>query len=331
MRRLEKSITADFVKAGTRVRSRVGQYGILTVTDLVRWSSAPVWAHLTATYTAAAGFGLLLWATGGSESYMFPVVFLIVFFTAYFFERRIVSRVMLISLAALASPLLYDSSSLTGGYLPRMLSVGACCLVLAGVTLWLKDKLVQAELVQRRMALQDPLTELPNRRAFNAALEQEVKCRPPGSGVAAGASALLFVDLDGFKAVNDDFGHQAGDRMLAEVAVAFAAVVRPGDTLARIGGDEFAGVAPKAGAEGAQRIADDLRGAAARVAPGPDAAPMGATVSVAVLCDECSGAEGLYASGRQAPAPSQAPFGGRTGRVRAHRLTQGASCPRPPS
>lgn len=265
-------------------------HGILAVTDLIRWSRAPVRAHLTATCTAAPGFGVLLWATGGSQSYMFPVVFLIVFFAAYFFERRAASIVVLMSLAALVSPLLYDSSSLTGGYLPRMLSVGACCLVLAGVTLWLKEKLVQAELVQRRMALQDPLTGLANRRAFNAALEREVERRPSGSGPAGAASALLFLDLDDFKGINDDFGHQAGDRVLAEVAAAFAAVIRPGDTLARLGGDELAVVAPRAGAEGAQRMADDLRAAAARVSPTLDAAPMGATVSVAVLSDACSGA-----------------------------------------
>lgn len=268
-------------------------YGLLAVTDLVAWSRAPVRAHQIATLTAAPGAAVLIWATGGSQSYALPVISLIVFFAAYFFDRRITSVVVILGLAALASPLAYDSRSVADGYLPLMLSLGASCLVLAGVTLWLKEKLVEAELVQRRMALQDPLTGLSNRRAFNSSLEREAQRRPAGPDPAGPASALLFLDLDDFKGVNDLFGHPAGDRVLCEIADGFAAVVRPGDTLARIGGDEFAVVAPRAGAEGAQRMAADLRAAAARVTPGADAAPMSVTVSVAVLSDDCPDAEGV--------------------------------------
>jgi diguanylate cyclase (GGDEF)-like protein len=71
--------------------------------------------------------------------------------------------------------------------------------------------------------------------------------------------ALLVLDLDRFKVVNDTHGHPAGDRLLRAVAAACATRVRPGDTLARIGGDEFAVIAPGAGVEGAERLSAELR------------------------------------------------------------------------
>ncbi|MGM0952202.1 MAG: diguanylate cyclase domain-containing protein [Pseudomonadota bacterium] len=81
----------------------------------------------------------------------------------------------------------------------------------------------------------DPLTGLPNRRLFLDRLEQEVK-HANRSGVPL---ALLFLDLDGFKDVNDSLGHEAGDRLLCEVAERLVDRVREDDTIARLGGDEF--------------------------------------------------------------------------------------------
>lgn len=81
----------------------------------------------------------------------------------------------------------------------------------------------------------DLLTGLPNRRLFLDRLEQEVK-RAKRSSLPL---SLLFMDLDGFKNVNDSFGHEAGDRLLSEVAERLADCVRDEDTVARLGGDEF--------------------------------------------------------------------------------------------
>ena len=81
----------------------------------------------------------------------------------------------------------------------------------------------------------DPLTGLPNRRLFLDRLEQEVK-HAKRSGVPL---ALLFMDLDGFKEVNDSLGHEAGDRILCDVAERLADCVREDDTVGRLGGDEF--------------------------------------------------------------------------------------------
>ena len=86
------------------------------------------------------------------------------------------------------------------------------------------------------LAFHDSLTELPNRRLFEDRLEHAL-ARSKRYGTR---HALLMVDLDRFKLVNDSYGHPAGDRVLADVADTLRAAVRPEDTCARIGGDEFA-------------------------------------------------------------------------------------------
>jgi len=85
------------------------------------------------------------------------------------------------------------------------------------------------------LALHDKLTHLPNRVLLEDRFAQSIQ-------VAArqhGGFAVLFVDLDGFKGVNDTYGHQTGDRLLAEIAKRLRASVSPDDTIARVGGDEF--------------------------------------------------------------------------------------------
>jgi diguanylate cyclase (GGDEF)-like protein len=94
----------------------------------------------------------------------------------------------------------------------------------------------QAEEQAHLLARHDALTGLPNRRVFAADLEAALGRAQKGHG----AYALLLIDLDDFKKVNDIQGHQAGDVVLCEVARRLEAAVRKSDTLARLGGDEFA-------------------------------------------------------------------------------------------
>ncbi|MET9853083.1 EAL domain-containing protein [Streptomyces sp. NPDC006450] len=93
---------------------------------------------------------------------------------------------------------------------------------------------LQAQL--QHSAEHDPLTDLPNRALFTRRVRQALTGRRAGDH----SSAVLFIDLDGFKAVNDTIGHQAGDELLIEAARRLQDSVRAGDTAARLGGDEFA-------------------------------------------------------------------------------------------
>ena len=96
-----------------------------------------------------------------------------------------------------------------------------------------------------RLAHMDPLTELPNRRLLNDRLEQALaKARRSGK-----CGALLFIDLNRFKPINDILGHSAGDAVLREAARRFSAAVRATDTVARLGGDEFVVLLPQVSAD----------------------------------------------------------------------------------
>ncbi|MBT2403049.1 EAL domain-containing protein [Streptomyces sp. ISL-87] len=93
---------------------------------------------------------------------------------------------------------------------------------------------LQAQL--QHSAEHDPLTDLPNRALFTRRVRRALTGRRAGDH----STAVLFIDLDGFKAVNDTIGHQAGDELLVEAARRLQDSVRAGDTAARLGGDEFA-------------------------------------------------------------------------------------------
>ncbi len=115
-----------------------------------------------------------------------------------------------------------------------------------------RDRLRSEEEV-RRLAFSDTLTDLPNRARYNAVLAARcASCRAGDGGFA-----LMALDLDRFKAVNDMFGHDAGDALLQRVAGRLRAVLRDGDFVARLGGDEFALLAEGLGsADGVHTLAD---------------------------------------------------------------------------
>jgi diguanylate cyclase len=100
---------------------------------------------------------------------------------------------------------------------------------------WLLQELRAANQSLAMSALTDPVTALPNRRA----VMEELSRRLARSERDRGSLLLAFIDLDGFKAINDRYGHEAGDRLLVLIGNALAQAARAGDFCARLGGDEF--------------------------------------------------------------------------------------------
>lgn len=128
----------------------------------------------------------------------------------------------------------------------------------------------------RRIARHDPLTGLPNRRAIDEALHDEAhRARRLGDSFA-----VLMIDADHFKSVNDRFGHAGGDRALQHLAAVMAAQVRDIDRLGRYGGEEFIVLMPATLREEAEAAAQRLRERAAAVPMHLNADPLRLTVSV---------------------------------------------------
>jgi diguanylate cyclase (GGDEF)-like protein/PAS domain S-box-containing protein len=126
----------------------------------------------------------------------------------------------------------------------------------------------------RHLADHDDLTGLINRRRFQEELERHLaQCRRYGM-----AGALLVLDLDGFKEVNDSHGHTAGDRVLQSVANSLRDRLRESDIVARLGGDEFAVLLPREAADAAERVCRALEEAI----PVEVATPGGSAIEVSV-------------------------------------------------
>jgi diguanylate cyclase (GGDEF)-like protein/PAS domain S-box-containing protein len=117
----------------------------------------------------------------------------------------------------------------------RLLEELADDLAFGIVSLRTRGERAAAERRIEHLAFYDPLTELPNRRLLMDRLDRAMT----GSARTQHMGALLFIDLDNFKLLNDTCGHDVGDRLLIEVAQRLATCVRDGDTISRLGGDEF--------------------------------------------------------------------------------------------
>ena len=132
----------------------------------------------------------------------------------------------------------------------------------------------------RRWALTDPLTGAFNRRGLSERIDYEVSRHARQRH----RFAVVMIDLDGFKLVNDRFGHPAGDELLRDVTASLHEAVRDQDTVARLGGDEFCVLAPETDRAGGEHLAERVREAVRRVTTGLDT--LSASVGVAVYPDD---------------------------------------------
>ena len=143
----------------------------------------------------------------------------------------------------------------------------------------------------RHRALHDPLTKLPNRTL----MEDRLRLALARSRRSGSRTGLLYLDIDRFKAINDTFGHLVGDRLLIAVAHRLSSTLRPGDTLARVAGDEFLVVCEDiSDLEHAEQVAHRIHSVLeAPFAFEPNAITVSASIGVAVAADHTEDAADL--------------------------------------
>jgi diguanylate cyclase (GGDEF)-like protein len=225
-------------------------WGAISLVLYLTRATMSIGARAVVTAATAPIVVAAIWASGGASSFLGPLLLFTSLFIAYYFPPRLAWPLVALFALVFATPLLYDPAATDVAFAARALGYA---VALAGETFvmqLLKRRLLRAEARQRVMAERDPLTGLYNRRSFDAALANALD-GPDGT-------ALVLFDFDQFKAVNDEHGHPVGDDVLRAVACACDAVVREGDCLARIGGDEFALVARGARSNGVARIVSSL-------------------------------------------------------------------------
>jgi len=227
-----------------------------------------VFSLLSSGYLVAAGREL--WPERREDAgSVFPLLIVLIAH-GLFYLYRVVSAVRVPGMSWLLWPD-FTVTILEGILFAISLSFGVLILVRA-----------RAERRYRHAALHDALTLLPNRRAlFEQGAAALAQARREGRDMA-----LLMCDLDWFKRINDEHGHDAGDRVLALFADVLRARVRAGDLCARIGGEEFVVLAPDLGPLGTLDLADRIRRALAERGP---RATGRLSVSIGIACASVDG------------------------------------------
>jgi diguanylate cyclase (GGDEF)-like protein len=237
-------------------------YGVASVTAVLSWRRASIDGLAIGMVVTIPVVGVALYLTGGALSYIEPLLVCLLLYAAFFFPPRWAWPLSIELILVAGTPLLYDDRATENAFLPRYLAFVVAYLAATWVMVGLKRRLLAAEGRQREIANRDPLTGVGNRRAFDAILHRELAARTDPAGRRSADEsplALLVLDLDNFKGINDRHGHQVGDAVLCEAASRAQAILRSTDSLSRIGGDEFAVIAPGAHGEGAQRMAEAIR------------------------------------------------------------------------
>lgn len=177
-------------------------------------------------------------------------------------------------LSVLVPGTLVDLAALRGHVIQISLVEGVVAIMLLAVSMTGTER-YQREKQIARLAARDPLTALYNRRAFEGRatrLLNEVSAARPG--------ALLLIDIDNFKPVNDLYGHAAGDRLLVTLSEMIRAVVPKGDLAARLGGDEFTILLSNASCASIEAISSALREQFHQVAADSFPTPLPVTLSI---------------------------------------------------
>jgi diguanylate cyclase (GGDEF)-like protein len=226
--------------------------GVGAAVSVVLWlgreRSGP-WVLHAAVLLASAALGVLTWRAATSVGIvgLGPAMVSVGVFSGHFFPRW-AARLHVGLLLALTT--VGALAAAPTGFLPLWLTAVATVVVLTEVQSRLSDDLYRA-------AATDPLTGLANRRAWQAAADRGLAHALRGDE----PFTVVLIDLDDFKAVNDQAGHRAGDALLQELATAWSARLRLSDLLGRYGGDEFVLSLPGTDAARAEDLLVRLRAA----------------------------------------------------------------------
>ncbi len=212
-----------------------------------------------------------------------------------------VTVIVLAGAAAVASP--------PPGRPPGLALVLLVPVTSVAVLVAVRERLERERDALRRSALTDALTGIANRRSLLMRIEYEIARHTR----ARRRFALLMLDLDGFKTLNDRFGHTAGDDLLRDVADAMKGSLRSQDTVARLGGDEFCVLAPETDRAGTGRLAARIATAVGHVTVGVET--LRASAGVAVFPDDGNSAASLlHAADQRLLVAKRDRHGGRTAR-----------------
>lgn len=245
------------------------------------WSAAPFIAT-----GIIAGLNVLTFdATTGAQLYfLWPVLY-----AAMYLSRRVLCAVLVTVLTGEATTV-FSVFEETGRAWADLMGMTFALSGSSIVVMILRERAHRLMRELEDQALADPLTGLPNRRSFDRELaDAESWARRSG-----GSLALISIDLDRFKDINDTWGHAAGDKALQKVAAELLSVTHNDATAARLGGDEFV-LLLRTGREDAVNAADALRHAVAR-STGVPGGPPGLSIGVAVLPDDADTAELLLSA-----------------------------------
>lgn len=226
----------------------------MRIREALLWKPG-AWARrgiIVATLALALGIGYLHTLTG--LAYEFHVVFVLPVLIATWFVGPRAGY----GLALLAAAEWFVADRLLAGEqadpFPLLFNTGMRLAIFIG-GVWLLDEIRRVLQRESRLAREDALTHLPNRREFHergrAVFAQAQRQGAPFS--------VVFIDLDRFKEVNDEFGHEAGDQLLVKVAGVLRLHVRESDVAGRLGGDEFALLLPNMDAASAATYVGVLR------------------------------------------------------------------------
>lgn len=271
--RITKTRKVMFASVAVGLLSAIPWFGAFTLLPLawvvisypllrpwVARSSRPEYPVMVAVLNAQVTVGIAIALTGGPQSPALPFLLLaIVTVSARFSSRGVIAGVVLTVVVLVGSTVGVDPA----GYAADPTLVNGCLVALIGLAAG-SHALMHAELRQRTQAILDPLTGLLNRKALMdrfAELSEQ-------AALTDESVALVACDLDNFKAINDQYGHERGDAVLKDTAYVMRRSLRSFELVYRMGGEEFLIVLPGADETIACQLAETVREAIEAASPG---------------------------------------------------------------